>query len=64
LSVRFCVAVPTIVREPGINVTLTITCIVWVAEVNPSADAVIVADPGLTPVTFGSGKGLWDPVPM
>jgi hypothetical protein len=43
---------------------LTITCIVCVAEVNPTADAVIVADPGLTPVTFGSGKGLWDPVPM
>ena len=64
MSVRFCVVVPAIVRDPGTKVMLTITCIVCVAEVNPTADAVIVADPGLTPVTFGSGKGLWDPVPM
>jgi hypothetical protein len=52
------------VREPGTKLMLTITWMFWVTDVYPGAKAVIDADPGLTPVIFGSGEGLIEPTPI
>ncbi len=63
-SVRFCVAVPLIVRFPGeklivvvvvVPPPVTSTCPLAVAY--PGAEAVIVADPALLPVTAGATRG-------
>ena len=62
--VRFCVAIPLIVRLPGeklivvvvvVPPPVTSTCPLAVAY--PGAEAVIVADPALLPVTAGATRG-------
>jgi hypothetical protein len=64
LSVRFCVAVPLIVRLRGekfivglVGVTPPVTCTCPLAIAYPGAEAVIVADPALLPVTIVTTRG-------
>src|SRR5450759_939881 len=54
-SVRICATLPVIVRFTGwkLSVWPEVTCTTWLAGCKPLADAVMVADPTLTPVTFG-----------
>jgi hypothetical protein len=51
VSVRFCVALPVMLRLEGENDNVPLTCTVELPEVKPGADAVMVADPKFTPVT-------------
>lgn len=59
--VMFCVVRPVIVMEPGAKLTLAVVCTVWVPEVNPDADAVMLAEPMLTAVTVGCVVGVVAP---
>lgn len=53
VRVRFCVAVPTVVRLDGLNETVAFTCTPAVACVYPVAVAITFALPMLTPVMVG-----------
>ena len=64
LRVMFCVVRPLIVMEPGAKLTLAVVCTVWVPEVNPDADAVMLAEPMLTAVTVGCVVGVVAPAAM
>lgn len=57
-SVKFCVVIPLIVRVGGVKLSDAVTCTEPVAVVNPGADAVIVADPRLRPVSCGCAAGV------
>ena len=62
-SVRFCVPVPLMVRLAGEKLMVTgvappgVTCTCTLAELKPYGEAVMVADPGFTPVTVGVSDG-------
>jgi hypothetical protein len=51
VNVRFCVAIPLIVRVGGVKLSDAVTSTEPLSFANPGADAVIVADPKLTAVT-------------
>lgn len=61
VSIRFCVAVPAIVRFCGEKLSDAVTCTDWVAEPKPGADAVMVAGPTPTPLIRGWVAGAFDP---
>src|SRR5271165_925276 len=50
-SVIFCVTVPMIVVVSGENPSVAVTCTGRLADVKPGDDAVMLAEPKLTPVT-------------
>ena len=64
VSVRFCVAIPLIVRVGGVKLSDAVTSTEPLSLANPGADAVIVADPKLTPVTCGCTAGVVWPAGM
>ena len=53
LSERFCVAPGRMVTGPDGKPIVVVTWTCWLADPRPDADAVMVAGPKLTPVTFG-----------
>ena len=63
-KVRFCVAVPVMVRLVGEKLALAVTCTLWLAEVYPGAEALMLADPKLTPLTCGCVDGVVCPAAM
>jgi hypothetical protein len=64
VKVRFCGAVPTMVRADGLNVTVEFTCTPAMACVYPVAVAVMFALPMLTPVIVGWVVGADWPAAM
>jgi hypothetical protein len=64
VSVRFCVATPLIVRVGGTKLSDEVTTTVPLPVAKPDADAVIVADPKLMPVTCGCTAGVVWPAGM
>jgi hypothetical protein len=52
-SVTFCVMAPEINTVDGEKLSEPATCTAWLPLAYPDADAVMVADPKLTPVTCG-----------
>jgi hypothetical protein len=60
-SVRLCVAPVDSVKVCCEKLRVPVTRTVWFANPKPAADAVILADPKLTPVTCGCVAGVFDP---
>lgn len=58
LSVRFLVSFLATVKDEGEKLSPELTVTVSVAPIKPGDDAVIVADPKLTPVTCGCVAGV------
>jgi hypothetical protein len=63
-SVNWFAPGPLNVTVDGEKLSAPDTCTVWLADVYPDADALIVADPKLTPVTCGCEAGVTDPAPI
>jgi hypothetical protein len=61
VSVRFCVAGPVTVTFCGEKVSVAATWTAWTAGPYPGAEALMLADPKLTPVTCGCVTGVVAP---
>ena len=61
---RFCAPDPLIASDGGEKLSVAPTCTNWLADAYPDADAPMVAEPKLTPVTLGCETGAVAPPGM
>lgn len=64
VSVSWCLVFAAMVRGDGERVRLPVTDTIWLEDVNPFADAVMVAVPNATPVNCGGREGVVEPAGM